>query len=149
MLCHCKGQSPIFSGGFAPSGRGEVCHLPLAAGTARSGGFVAGSRQAYLRGFLKAMSCDPNFEYALIDGIIVQVHQKATGAKGGTQSQATGRSRGGLTTKVVALVDALGNLMRLLLLPGQAHDMKGVALLIRGVPVAALLADQPENSARL
>jgi transposase len=30
----------------------------------------------------------------------------------------------------VALVDALGNLVRFLLLPGQAHDMKGVAPLV-------------------
>jgi hypothetical protein len=29
------------------------------------------------------MSGDPDLEYALIDGTIVQVHQKATGAKGG------------------------------------------------------------------
>lgn len=32
--------------------------------------------------------------------------------------------------------------MRFLLLPGQAHDMKGVAPLIRGVPFGALLADK-------
>ena len=31
----------------------------------------------------KAVSGDTNLEYALIDGNIVQVHQKATGAKGG------------------------------------------------------------------
>lgn len=30
-----------------------------------------------------AISGDPDLEYALIDGTIVQVHQKATGAKGG------------------------------------------------------------------
>jgi hypothetical protein len=29
------------------------------------------------------MSDEPDLEYALIDGTIVQVHQKATGAKGG------------------------------------------------------------------
>lgn len=62
--------------------------------------------------------------------------------KRGTQYQAIGRSRGGLTTKIVALVDALGNLVRFLLLPGQAHDMKGVAPLIRNVPFGALLADK-------
>jgi transposase len=53
-----------------------------------------------------------------------------------------GRSRGGLTTKIVALVDALGNLVRFLLLPGQAHDMKGVAPLIRDVSFGALMADK-------
>jgi len=39
-------------------------------------------------------------------------------------------------------VDALGNLVRFLLLPGQAHDMKGVAPLIKGVSFDALLADK-------
>jgi transposase len=42
----------------------------------------------------------------------------------------------------VALVDALGNLVHFLLLPGQAHDMKGVAPLIRDVSFDALLADR-------
>jgi len=42
----------------------------------------------------------------------------------------------------VALVDALGNLVRFLLLPGQAHDMKGVAPLIKGISFEALLADK-------
>ena len=42
----------------------------------------------------------------------------------------------------MALVDALGNLVRFLLLPGQAHDMKGVAPLIKNVSFGALLADK-------
>ena len=42
----------------------------------------------------------------------------------------------------MALVDALGNLVRFRLLPGQAHDMKGVVPLIRGVPFGALMADR-------
>ena len=40
------------------------------------------------------------------------------------------------------MVDALGNLFRFLLLPGQAHDMKGVAPLINDVSFGALLADK-------
>ena len=39
-------------------------------------------------------------------------------------------------------MDALGNLVRFLLLPGQAHDTKGVAPLIKGVSFDALLADK-------
>lgn len=42
----------------------------------------------------------------------------------------------------MALVDALGNLVCFLLLPGQAHDMNGVAPLIKGVSFNALLADK-------
>ena len=41
-----------------------------------------------------------------------------TGRKRGTQSQAIGRSKGGMTTKILALTDALGNLVRFVLLPG-------------------------------
>ena len=37
--------------------------------------------------------------------------------------QAIGRSRGGLTTKIHALVDALGNPVDVMLTPGQAHDL--------------------------
>ena len=47
-----------------------------------------------------------------------------------------------MTTKIVALVDALGNMVKFLILPGQAHDMKGVAPLIKGVSFDALLADK-------
>src|SRR3954466_666023 len=88
------------------------------------------------------LSGEPDFEYALIDGTIVTAHQKASGAKGGTRSQAIGRSRGGLTTKIVALVDALGTLVRFILLPGQRHDSVGVQPLIEGVVFGALLGDK-------
>jgi len=47
----------------------------------------------------------------------------------------------------VALVDALGNLVRFLLLPGQAHDMKGVAPLIKEVSFGALLEGLDERGA--
>src|SRR3954469_11073299 len=63
-------------------------------------------------------------------------------AQRGAQAQAIGRSRGGLTTKIVALVDALGNLVRFNLLPGQRHDSVGVAPLLKDLDFAALLADK-------
>ncbi len=52
----------------------------------------------------------------------------------------------GLTTKIVALVDALGNLARFTLLPGQRHDSVGVEPLISGVAIGALLADKAFNN---
>ena len=88
------------------------------------------------------LSDEPDFEYALIDGTIVTAHQKASGARGGTQNQAIGRSRGGLTTKIVALADALGDLVRFVLLPGQRHDTVGVPPLIEGAVFGALLGDK-------
>src|SRR5919202_2212865 len=63
-------------------------------------------------------------------------------AQGGTQAQAIGRSRGGLTAKIVALADALGTLVRFVLLPGQRHDSVGVPPLIEDVAFGALLGDK-------
>ena len=42
----------------------------------------------------KAVSGDPDLEYALIDGTIVQAHQKATGAKGGLKLRPSGARAG-------------------------------------------------------
>ena len=42
----------------------------------------------------------------------------------------------------MALVDALGNLARFVLLPGQRHDSLGVAPLITGIDFQALLGDK-------
>ena len=51
-----------------------------------------------------------------------------------------------MTTKILALTDALGNLVRFILLPGQSHDTVGVAPLIEGVSFAALIADKAFDS---
>src|SRR6476620_906025 len=69
-----------------------------------------------------------------------------TGCKRGTQSQAIGRSKGGMTTKILALTDALGNLVRFVLLPGQRFDTVGVAPLIEGIEFGALIADKAFDS---
>ena len=47
-----------------------------------------------------------------------------------------------MTTKIIALVDALGCLVRFVLLPGQRHDMMGVQPLIDDVHFDALIADK-------
>ena len=49
-----------------------------------------------------------------------------------------------MTTKILALTDALGNLVRFVLLPGQRYDTIGVAPLIEGVAFGAdlLVTDQ-------
>lgn len=47
-----------------------------------------------------------------------------------------------MTTKIVALTDALGQLVRFRLLPGHRYDTLAVGDLIEGVTFGALLADQ-------
>src|SRR5437764_14292963 len=56
--------------------------------------------------------------------------------------QAIGRSRGGLTTKIHALVDALGNPVDLILTPGQAHDLACAEPLIDSADPNALIGDK-------
>ena len=55
------------------------------------------------------LSHDPDNEYAMIDSTIVRAHQHSAGAPKKEGRQAIGRSKGGLSTKIHTLVDALGN----------------------------------------
>jgi len=51
-----------------------------------------------------------------------------------------------MTTKILALTDALGHLVRVVLLPGQRFDTAGVAPLIEGIEFGALIADKAFDS---
>ena len=51
-----------------------------------------------------------------------------------------------MTTKILALTDALGNLVRFELLPGQRFDTVGVAPLIEGLEFDAFIADTAFDS---
>jgi transposase len=58
-----------------------------------------------------------------------------------------GRSRGGLTTKIHALVDAEGRPIRIALTPGQAHDNTAAEELLAALrPGTTLLADKAYDS---
>ncbi len=58
------------------------------------------------------------------------------------QNEAIGRSKGGLSTKIHALVDALGNPLAFMLTPGQAHDLEGADALLPQMAADTLLADK-------
>jgi transposase len=78
---------------------------------------------------------DPDLEWLLLDSTIIGAHPCAAGAAtqpGGQQAQALGRSRGGFSTKIHAVVDALGNPLDFVLTPGQAHDVKQAPTLLHG-----------------
>ena len=51
-----------------------------------------------------------------------------------------------MTTKILALTDALGNLVRLVLLPGQRFDTVGVPPLTDGLAFGALIGDTAFDS---
>ena len=69
-------------------------------------------------------------------------HSSSASAHEKNGAQAIGRSRGGLTTKIHALVDALGNPVELMLTPGQAHDLACAEPLIENVDPDALIGDK-------
>ena len=66
----------------------------------------------------------------------------APAPKKAREDQAIGRSRGGLSTKIHALVDALGNPIRFVLTGGEAHDLAGADELLPGMQTGILIADK-------
>ena len=67
-----------------------------------------------------------------------QGHKKS----GGHDAQALGRSRGGFSTKIHIAVDGLGNLLRIRLTSGQAHDIKQASHLLQGLMSYQVIADR-------
>ena len=89
---------------------------------------------------LKDLSSNSDFEYTIIDSTICKAHRHGQGSKGGTQKQAIGKSWGGITTKIIALTDALGNLIDFQLMLGQADDFVKTSELLEGICCQSLLA---------
>jgi hypothetical protein len=58
------------------------------------------------------------------------------------ETQAIGKSKGGLSSKFHVLADALGNPLKILLTAGQVHDLAGADALVPGMEAKALLADK-------
>jgi transposase len=68
----------------------------------------------------------------------------------GEFAPAIGRSRGGRTTKIHALTDALGRPIAFTLTPGQVHDLIAVAPLLERVPTPRqLIGDRAYDAAKL
>jgi hypothetical protein len=88
------------------------------------------------------LPADADNEYAMIDSAIVRTHQHCAGAPKKDEDQALGRSKGGVITKIHALVDALGNPLRFLLTPGQVHDLAGADALLPQMTADLLIADK-------
>jgi hypothetical protein len=73
---------------------------------------------------------------------IVRAHQHSAGAQKTGENPAIGRSRGGLSTKIHALVDALGNPVGFHLTGGEAHDLVGADHLLPDMKAEMLIADK-------
>ena len=72
------------------------------------------------------------------------------GRKRGAQAHGIGRSKGGLTTKIHASVDALGNPLRIEISGGQVHDSLFAEVLLEGFDAARfVIADCAYDADRI
>ena len=103
-----------------------------------------------LERILSMITEDCDGESVMIDATIVRSHPCAAGYKKNSQDQeALGRSKGGFTTKIHAVVDALGQALRFKLTSGQRHDVSQASELLYGFKDANVLGDKGYDSQKL
>jgi len=90
---------------------------------------------------------DPDLGALLLDSTIIRAHQHAAGAEGSSaEAEALGRSRGGFGTKIHVACDGLGKPVKIILTPGQDHDVtQGPALIVNN-EAKKVIADKGYDS---
>jgi len=98
-------------------------------------------------------SGDPDMESIMRDGTIVRAHACAAGPPQkrliNPLDQALGRSKGGFTTKIHVMGDALGNSLNFTLTGGQTADVNQAYTLIEGVRAKYELMDKAYDADKL
>ncbi|MEM9107803.1 MAG: IS5 family transposase [Pseudomonadota bacterium] len=108
--------------------------------------FVRWRRAGVWDRILTAISHRDDAQVQMIDGTIVRTHQHSKCIKHG-ETEGLGRSRGGLTTKIDAVVDAKGLPLRLAVAPGHQHDSPSANDMLSDMPEGGgLLADKAYDS---
>jgi len=87
----------------------------------------------------------PDLEYVMIDATIVKAHMAAAGY-GNQQEQALGKSRGGFTTKIHVILDALGYPLKFIVTPGNMSDIKCAQALTSKLFDTNIVADKGYDS---
>ncbi len=84
-----------------------------------------------------------------IDSTFLKVHQHGVNPAGGQAAQAMGRTKGGLNTKLHAVVDGRGRAVAQLLSAGQVSDVKMAPELLRSFRHVIIVADKAYDSSAL
>ena len=100
--------------------------------------FVRWRRAGVWARIMSALARPPDAAVQMIDTSIVRVHQPGA-CINRNRKQSMGRSRGGLTSKIHAVVDTNGLPIRLDLTAGEAHDNRLAGKLLSGLKSGALL----------
>lgn len=88
--------------------------------------------------------------HIMIDGTYVHAHKHGAGARHTSgASQAPGRSRGGFTSKIHAVMDALGNLMVFTITAGQSSEYPQASNLLTRYHNTTIPADKGYDSSSL
>ena len=95
--------------------------------------FEAWSRKGLWSQILEHFTEEYDGESLMIDATIIRAHSCAAGyEKDQGARECLGRSKGGFTTKIHVVVDALGQALRFSLTPGQRHDITQASTLLQG-----------------
>lgn len=81
-----------------------------------------------------------------IDASHLKVHQDACGGPGGREFQSIGHTRGGSNSKLHAMVDGKGRLVKAILSAGQVSDAKIGPDLVHGVKGVRIVGDKGYDS---
>jgi transposase len=90
---------------------------------------------------------NPDLEWVSIDSTSIKAHPCATGYyKESSKTEGLGRSKGGLTSKIHVLVDALGNGLKYIIGVGNENDIVRASELIKDMKNTAILGDKGYDS---
>lgn len=105
------------------------------------------SKKGIWQSMLEHFSSDADGEWVMIDATITRAHPCSSGyEKDQQEREGLGRSKGGFTSKIHALVDAHGNPLRFKVTGGQRNDITQAPELIEGIENAVVLADKGYDS---
>lgn len=112
--------------------------------------YEAWCRKDFWNTVLQYFALDRDGESVMIDSTTVRAHPCAAGYDIDSQAaQCLGRSRGGFTTKIHAVVDALGQALKFCLTPGQRNDITQAPQLLAEFRGVQVIADKGYDSSTL
>jgi transposase len=112
--------------------------------------FLRWAKKGIWERLFEKLKIDPDLETVMIDATIIRAHACAAGyEENSQQDQALGRCVGGFSSKINALVDALGNPLKFILSPGPQHESKAAPALIEGIENSNILADKAFDDDKL
>lgn len=91
---------------------------------------------------LAVLAKDAVGELRHLDCSHIKLHQHGANPQGGQAAQAMGRTKGGLNTKLSAVVDARGRAVALCLAPGPQHDQHAVVPVLPSARGRRIVADK-------